>query len=218
MNQQPTYYPSLANPQKYPGKPTDPVEEQRVPERRCFGFTLSIFWTIVGILISFASISGVIYGSKKIAFILTFISGIFIAHFHISAMREHEYLGGQPGLQKFLSLFTGIFCFFLGFHLNTPIALNAHMNLKNVFRFRININTPNFLGALLWILIFSGFSYFIYSQDDDSGSCFLSFKPWNLKLVPQMNFSGYGYPLFAYPQPTYPQGHPQQQYENPPKV
>ena len=71
-----------------------------------------------------------------------------------------------------------------------------------------------FVTAMVYLII-SALVYYVYSQDDDYGSCWLCLKPWNLKRVPQTNSPVYGqrqlYPS-VYPQQGYHSMYPQQGY------
>ena len=222
-------------PQKSEDKPLNFVEEQRIPERRWLGHILSILGVILGIVVmlSSASTSGihsVISGVKSsdelymILGALAVITGFSLSFFHIAALIYPEYLGGQPSLLKILPLLIGI---------SFPLTIAFWVIMDPLgLKFKNQTSTTFLFVTAMVYLIISALVYYVYSRDDDSGSCWLCFKPWNLKRLPQMNSPVYGQPQLypsVYPQQGYPpqraayspQGYPlqqQQQFWQPPKV
>ena len=171
-------------PQKSGDKPLDIVEEQRIPERRWLGHILSILGAILGIAIVIFCIymiqdDGVNDTADMILVSLAIIAGFSLSFFHIAALSKPEYLGGQASFLKILPLLFGIsFLLMIVF-----IFIMAFLGWDKDI-----ISTPFLAVIAVVYLIISALVYYVYSQDDDSGSCWLCLKPWNLKIATKTNF------------------------------
>jgi hypothetical protein len=199
MNAQP-HQPFPQNKRIYPqsAKPQD-TAEKREPERQAWGTIVSIICILIEAYSAYTDV--VDYSGIPVMMALRVLARLSYITFQVLAVTKADYLAGKP---SFLALTPGlashlfIFLSDTYYILNTPILVNHRL----------------IFSVLLNFIAFT-VTYFMYSADDDSGSCCLCFKPWVYKR-PVATFIP-GYPQYP-PQPAYyPQGYPPQQQAYPPQ-
>jgi hypothetical protein len=198
-----SFYPS----QGYPQTAQNVANNEAKAERQCWGQTLSVIFVLLGI---FAIISLAL--SPYFANLFVYNSTIILANvsfvaFHLLAIFKSDYLKGKPSFLKLLPLLAlPVLCF----------IVDLVLALQKMYGRALGVTIM--ISLIINGIKFSAF-YFMYSADDDSGSCCLCSKPWIHKraynpydqkpYMPPQGFAPYGYAPQGYPSRGYaPQGYP----------
>jgi hypothetical protein len=186
-----SFYPS----QGYPQTAQNVANNEAKAERQCWGQTLSVIFVLLGI---FAIISLAL--SPYFANLFVYNSTIILANvsfvaFHLLAIFKSDYLKGKPSFLKLLPLLAlPVLCF----------IVDLVLALQKMYGRALGVTIM--ISLIINGIKFSAF-YFMYSADDDSGSCCLCSKPWIHKRA----YNPYDQKPYMPPQGFAPQGQVSQQ-------
>jgi hypothetical protein len=196
-------YPS----QGYPQTAQNVANNEAKAERQCWGQTLSVIFVLLAIFDIILLALNPNFANVFVRNSIKILADVSFVAFHLLAIFKSDYLKGKPSFLKLLPLLAlPVLCFIAD-------LINS---LQKMYGRAIGVTIM--ISLIINGIRFSAY-YFMYSADDDSGSCCLCSKPWIHKraynpcnqkpYMPPQGFAPYGYAPQGYPSRGYaPQGYP----------